>query len=515
MHDSILIVDFGSQVTKLIARRVREEHVYCELVPFQSAEAALRTLRPKGIILSGGPASVLDHDAPRAPPEIFEAGVPVLGICYGEQVMAQQLGGKVEGGHHREFGRAEVEVTKPSALYEGVWEVGHRYPVWMSHGDRVTQPPAGFSAVGTSPNAPIAMIADEARRFYATQFHLEVMHTPQGAALLRNFVRNIAGCAPDWTMRAFKDEAIERIRKQVGNGKVLCGLSGGVDSAVAAVLIHEAIGHQVTCVFVDHGLLRLGEGERVVALFRDHYNIPLVHVAAQETFLKALTGVEDPEAKRKTIGKLFIDVFEAEAKKLGGADFLAQGTLYPDVIESVSFTGGPSVTIKSHHNVGGLPARMNMKLVEPLRELFKDEVRALGRELGLPEVFVGRHPFPGPGLAIRVPGAITRNKLDILRVADEIFIEEIRRAGLYDEIWQAFALLLPVKSVGVMGDGRTYDYVVALRAVTSTDGMTADFYPFDMGFLGTVATRIVNEVKGVNRVVYDVTSKPPGTIEWE
>ena len=515
MHDSILIVDFGSQVTKLIARRVREEHVYCELVPFQSAEAALRTLRPKGIILSGGPASVLDHDAPRAPPEIFEAGVPVLGICYGEQVMAQQLGGKVEGGHHREFGRAEVEVTKPSALYEGVWEVGHRYPVWMSHGDRVTQPPAGFSAVGTSPNAPIAMIADEARRFYATQFHLEVMHTPQGAALLRNFVRNIAGCAPDWTMRAFKDEAIERIRKQVGNGKVLCGLSGGVDSAVAAVLIHEAIGHQVTCVFVDHGLLRLGEGERVVALFRDHYNIPLVHVAAQETFLKALTAVEDPEAKRKTIGKLFIDVFEAEAKKLGGADFLAQGTLYPDVIESVSFTGGPSVTIKSHHNVGGLPARMNMKLVEPLRELFKDEVRALGRELGLPEVFVGRHPFPGPGLAIRVPGAITRNKLDILRVADEIFIEEIRRVGLYDEIWQAFALLLPVKSVGVMGDGRTYDYVVALRAVTSTDGMTADFYPFDMGFLGTVATRIVNEVKGVNRVVYDVTSKPPGTIEWE
>jgi len=359
------------------------------------------------------------------------------------------------------------------------------------------------------------LIADEARRFYATQFHLEVMHTPHGAALLRNFVRNIAGCAPDWTMRAFKEEAIERIRKDVGNGKVLCALSGGVDSAVAAVLIHEAIGHQVTCVFVDHGLLRLGEGERVVALFRGHYNIPLVHVAAQETFLKALAGVEDPEEKRKTIGKLFIDVFEAEAKKLGGADFLAQGTLYPDVIESVSFTGGPSVTIKSHHNVGGLPARMNMKLVEPLRELFKDEVRALGRELDLPEVFVGRHPFPGPGLAIRCPGAITRDKLDILRVADEIFVEEIRRAGLYDDIWQAFALLLPVKSVGVMGDGRTYDYVVALRAVTSTDGMTADFYPFDMNFLGTVATRIVNEVKGVNRVVYDVTSKPPGTIEWE
>jgi GMP synthase (glutamine-hydrolysing) len=429
--------------------------------------------------------------------------------------MAQQLGGKVEGGHHREFGRAEVEVTKPSALYDGVWEVGQRYPVWMSHGDRVTQPPSGFSAIGTSPNAPIAMIADETRRFYATQFHLEVMHTPHGAALLRNFVRNIAGCAPDWTMRAFKEEAIERIRKDVGNGKVLCALSGGVDSAVAAVLIHEAIGHQLTCVFVDHGLLRLGEGERVVALFRGHYNIPLVHVAAQDMFLKALAGVEDPEEKRKTIGKLFIDVFEAEAKKLGGAEFLAQGTLYPDVIESVSFTGGPSVTIKSHHNVGGLPARMNMKLVEPLRELFKDEVRALGRELDLPEAFVGRHPFPGPGLAIRCPGAITRDKLDILRVADEIFVEEIRRTGLYDDIWQAFALLLPVKSVGVMGDGRTYDYVVALRAVTSTDGMTADFYPFDMNFLGTVATRIVNEVKGVNRVVYDVTSKPPGTIEWE
>jgi GMP synthase (glutamine-hydrolysing) len=515
MHDTILIVDFGSQVTKLIARRVREESVYCEIVPFQKAEEAFRALRPKGVILSGGPASVLDKDAPLAPMAIYQAGVPVLGICYGEQAMAQQLGGKVEGGHHREFGRAEVEVTKPSALYDGVWEVGQRYPVWMSHGDRVTKPPAGFAATGTSANAPIAMLADEKRKFYATQFHLEVMHTPHGAALLRNFVCKIAGCSGDWTMRAFKDEAIEKIRRQVGKGRVICGLSGGVDSAVAAVLIHEAIGDQLTCVFVDHGLLRLGEGERVVALFRGAYNIPLVHVVAEELFLKALDGVADPEEKRKTIGRLFIDVFEAEAKKIGGAEFLAQGTLYPDVIESVSFAGGPSVTIKSHHNVGGLPARMNMKLIEPLRELFKDEVRALGRELDLPEAFVGRHPFPGPGLAIRCPGAITREKLDILRFADDVFIEEIRRAGLYDDIWQAFAVLLPVRTVGVMGDFRTYDFVVGLRAVTSTDGMTADFYPFDMDFLGTVATRIVNEVKGVNRVVYDITSKPPGTIEWE
>ena len=515
MHDKILIVDFGSQVTQLIARRVREEKVYSEIVPFQKAEQAFREMKPKAVILSGGPASVHEANAPLAPQAIYDSGVPVLGICYGEQAMAHQLGGKVEGGHHREFGRAEVEVSAESPLFDGVWEKGQKYPVWMSHGDRVTQLPKGFRVLGTSPNAPIAIIGDDERKFYATQFHLEVMHTPHGAALIRNFVRRIAGCTGDWTMRAFRQEAIEKIRRQVGKGRVICGLSGGVDSAVAAVLIHEAIGEQLTCVFVDHGLLRLGEAQKVVALFRDSYNIPLVHVNAEKTFLKALAGVEDPEQKRKIIGKLFIDVFDEEAKKIGGADFLAQGTLYPDVIESVSFTGGPSVTIKSHHNVGGLPERMRMQLVEPLRELFKDEVRALGRELGLPEAFVGRHPFPGPGLAIRCPGAITKEKLDILRLADEIYIEEIRRSGQYDDIWQAFAVLLPVKTVGVMGDFRTYEYVVGLRAVTSTDGMTADFYPFDMKFLGHVATRVINEVKGVNRVVYDVTSKPPGTIEWE
>jgi GMP synthase (glutamine-hydrolysing) len=515
MAAPVLVIDFGSQVTQLIARRVREGGVYCEIVPYNKAEEALAANQPKAIILSGGPASVTETHTPRAPNAVFEMGVPVMGICYGHQTMMSQLGGRVEPSNSREFGRASIEITGQSPLFENVWALGATDDVWMSHGDKVAAIPPSFHVIAKSDAAPFAIVADEKRKFYGVMFHPEVVHTPRGAALLTNFVQNIAGIAPDWNMKAFRAEAVARIRKQVGKARVICGLSGGVDSSVAAVLIHEAIGDQLTCIFVDTGMMRAGEAEEVVSLFRGSYNIPLVHADAAELFLTRLDGVSDPEKKRKIIGASFIDIFEREAAKVGGAEFLAQGTLYPDVIESVSAIGGPSVTIKSHHNVGGLPERMNMKLVEPLRELFKDEVRALGRELGLPPAFVGRHPFPGPGLAIRLPGEITKDKLEILRKADTVYLEEIRKAGLYDEIWQAFAVLLPIKTVGVMGDARTYDFVCALRAVTSTDGMTADSYPFTHAFLSRTATRIINEVKGINRVVYDVTSKPPGTIEWE
>ncbi|MGI9364123.1 MAG: glutamine-hydrolyzing GMP synthase, partial [Rhizobiaceae bacterium] len=438
-EQTILIIDFGSQVTQLIARRIRETGVYCEIAPFNTAAEAFERMNPAAVVFSGGPASVVDADSPRAPQAVFEAGVPILAICYGQQTLCTQLGGQVEGGHHREFGRADVEILKPSRLFDGVWEVGGQYPVWMSHGDRVTVLPKGFEVVGTSTNAPFAIAVNETRNYYTTMFHPEVVHTPDGAKLLANFVHHIAGIKGDWSMAAYKDRAIESIRAQVGDKRVICGLSGGVDSSVAALLIHEAVGDQLTCILVDHGLMRMNEAAEVVEMFNNHYDINLVHVDATELFVDALEGESDPETKRKIIGKLFIDVFEQEAQKLGGAEYLAQGTLYPDVIESVSFTGGPSVTIKSHHNVGGLPDRMNMQLVEPLRELFKDEVRLLGAELGLPQSFIGRHPFPGPGLAIRCPGGISRTKLDILRKADAIYLEEIRNAGLYNTIWQAFA----------------------------------------------------------------------------
>jgi GMP synthase (glutamine-hydrolysing) len=519
-HQRLLIIDFGSQVTQLIARRLRELNVYCEIHPFNRVDDAfLKAFAPQAVIFSGGPASVFAEGAPMPPKGVFDMGVPILGICYGQQVMMHLLGGKVERGHGTaEFGRAFVTPELAQTPLLDGWFAdtanGGREQVWMSHGDHVSEIAPGFRVYGTSPNAPFAITADPARNFYAVQFHPEVHHTPKGAKLYENFVR-LAGFTGDWTMGAYREDAIAKIRAQVGDAKVICGLSGGVDSSVAAVLIHEAIGDQLTCVFVDHGLLRLNEAEEVVAMFRDHYNMPLIHADESALFLGALEGVSDPEVKRKTIGKLFIDVFQKHATEVGGAKFLAQGTLYPDVIESVSFSGGPSVTIKSHHNVGGLPEKMGLKLVEPLRELFKDEVRALGRELGLPEQFIRRHPFPGPGLAIRCPGEITTEKLEILRRADAVYIDQIRKHGLYDEIWQAFAAILPLKTVGVMGDGRTYDYALSLRAVTSVDGMTADYYPFSHEFLSETATRIINEVNGVNRVMYDVTSKPPGTIEME
>jgi GMP synthase (glutamine-hydrolysing) len=511
--EKILILDFGSQVTQLIARRVREANVYSEIHPFSMSGDAIKVFNPKGVILSGSPCSVLDANSPRAPQIVFDLGVPVLGICYGQQTMCEQLGGKVEAGHAREFGRASLQVENTKTLFEGIKQ--KNIQVWMSHGDRVTKIPDGFKVIAKSEGAPFAAIADDKRKYYAVQVHPEVVHTPDGAKILSNFVHKIVGCKRNWTMANYKDVAIADIRARVGTEKVICGLSGGVDSAVTAVLIHKAIGDQLHCIFVDTGLLRTNEREQVETLFREHYQIKLTVVDASAEFLGKLAGVTDPETKRKIIGGTFIDVFERAARDIGGAAFLAQGTLYPDVIESVSFSGGPSVTIKSHHNVGGLPEKLNFKLIEPLRELFKDEVRALGKELGLPDAFISRHPFPGPGLAIRIIGDITPEKLHILRQADVIYLDEIRKAGLYDKIWQAFAVLPDVRSVGVMGDGRSYDYVCALRAVTSVDGMTADYYHFPHEVLGRMATRICNEVRGIGRVVYDITSKPPGTIEWE
>ena len=512
MSNKVLILDFGSQLTQLIARRIRELNIFSEIRPYLITLAEIKAFDASAIILSGGPASVTEGNAPTISKEIFELGLPILGICYGKQLMCQLLGGIVKVSGEREFGRAFIDISTTSLFFKGL---SGKRQVWMSHGDKATKLPDGFTTLAATDTTPYAAIGNEAKKFYGVQFHPEVAHTPDGLAMLRNFLINIAGIKPTWTMNSFLETAIAEVRANVGKGRVICAVSGGVDSSVVAALLYKALGNQVTNIFVDTGLLRKNESAQVQAMFKNDFKVPLHAVNASALFYERLKGLEDPEAKRKAIGAAFIEVFEQEAKKIGGAEFLAQGTLYPDVVESVSAFGGPSAVIKSHHNVGGLPERMNMKLVEPVRLLFKDEVRVLGQLLNMPENMVGRHPFPGPGLGIRIPGAITAERVEILQNVDAIYIEEIRNAGLYNKIWQAFAVLLPVRSVGVMGDGRTYDNVVSLRAVTSTDGMTADFFHFDYEFLGKVSNRIVNEVRGVNRVLYDITSKPPATIEWE